>query len=159
MKTLLRANQWRPKPAHQAWIVALTVCAAVLAGCARKEEPAASSATPTVSTNATVARGVDFQRITGRWQRADGDYLLDIKSADAEGNLAAAYYNPSPINVARAVVVSDSEGLRVVVELKDVNYPGCVYRLKYDGQVDQLYGTYYQAAMDETFNVTFARVK
>ncbi len=85
--------------------------------------------------------------------------MIEIKGADARGNLDAAYFNPAPIRVSRAVAVSDSEGLKVMVELNDVNYPGCVYRLKYDRQVDQLFGTYYQAAMDETFNVTFARVK
>jgi hypothetical protein len=45
------------------------------------------------------------------------------------------------------------------VELRDANYPGCTYNLKYDPQTDQLFGQYFQAALQETFDVTFARVK
>ncbi len=146
---------------HRSGLVLLALCAALLSGCGPKQE-SASSATPPApapATNAPSARAIELQKITGKWQRADGDYLLDLKSADAQGALDAAYFNPAPIRVSRAVAVYDSEGLRVVVELNDVNYPGCVYRLKYDSQADQLFGTYYQAAMDETFNVTFSRVK
>jgi hypothetical protein len=34
---------------------------------------------------------------------------------------------------------------QVVVELRDVNYPGSTYTLTYDPGTDRLTGTYYQA--------------
>jgi hypothetical protein len=48
---------------------------------------------------------------------------------------------------------------KVMVELQDTGYPGCRYTLMYDRAQDALRGTYYQAAMQETFDVTFERIK
>ena len=47
----------------------------------------------------------------------------------------------------------------VFIELRDQNYPGCTYTLTYDARSDQLFGQYYQATMQQTFDVTFARLK
>jgi hypothetical protein len=40
-----------------------------------------------------------------------------------------------------------------------VNYPGCTYTLRYDATADQLFGQYFQATQQQTYDVTFARLK
>jgi hypothetical protein len=40
-----------------------------------------------------------------------------------------------------------------------VNYPGSTYHLSYESATDRLDGTYFQAAIKQTFNVSFLRVK
>ncbi|MCC6234077.1 MAG: hypothetical protein IT580_15640 [Verrucomicrobiales bacterium] len=94
----------------------------------------------------------------GRWQRADGGYVIDVRSVDTTtGRLEAAYFNPQPIHVARAEATEDGGKLKVFLELQDVNYPGCTYRLSYFPQTDQLYGVYFQAAVGESYDVEFTR--
>lgn len=100
-----------------------------------------------------------FERLTGRWERPDGGYVLEITSVESGGRLKAAYFNPEGIHVARAFALKEGDMTKVFVELQDVNYPGCTYSLKYDPQVDQLFGEYFQAALQQTFDVTFARLK
>ena len=100
-----------------------------------------------------------FQKLEGRWQRGDGGYVLDIKTAAADGKLSAAYLNPRPINVARAEASIEGGTLKVFIELRDVNYPGSIYRLTYDSPGDRLLGTYFQAALRETYEVEFGRIK
>jgi hypothetical protein len=95
----------------------------------------------------------------GKWERPDGGYILEIKSVDASGKLDAAYFNPDPIHVERAAAMRDKGTNKVFIELNDANYPGCTYNLTHDPQSDQLYGQYFQAAMQQTFDVVFARVK
>ena len=100
-----------------------------------------------------------FQTLEGRWQRGDGGYVLDIRGVDTDGKLKAAYLNPRPINVARAEASMEGDALKVFVELRDVSYPGSTYSLTYDPAGDRLRGTYFQAALRETYEVEFARVK
>ena len=100
-----------------------------------------------------------FQKLEGRWQRGDGGYILDIKTAAADGKLSAAYLNPRPINVARAEASLAGDALGVFIELRDVNYPGSTYDLTYDPAGDRLRGTYFQAALRETYEVEFERLK
>jgi hypothetical protein len=100
-----------------------------------------------------------YQKLQGRWQRDDGGYVLDIRGVDAAGKLTAAYLNPRPINVAKAEASVVGETLRVFVELRDVNYPGSTYQLTYDPTADRLAGVYYQAALRESYDVVFARLK
>jgi hypothetical protein len=100
-----------------------------------------------------------FQTLEGRWQRDDGGYILDISRVDAGGKLAAAYLNPRPINVARAEASVLGQTVRVFIELRDVNYPGSTYQLTYDPADDRLKGSYFQAALQETYEVAFARLK
>jgi hypothetical protein len=99
-----------------------------------------------------------FQKLEGRWQRGDGGYVLDIKTAAADGKLSAAYLNPRPINVARAEASIEGGTLKVFIELRDVNYPGSIYRLTYDSTGDRLLGTYFQATLRETYEVAFGRI-
>ena len=100
-----------------------------------------------------------YQKLQGRWQRGDGGYILDIRGVDAAGTLTAAYLNPRPIKVAKAEASVVGETLRVFIELRDVNYPGSTYQLTYDPAADRLTGTYYQAALRESYDVAFERLK
>ena len=44
------------------------------------------------------------------------------------------------------------------LELNDVNYPGCLYTLVLNTELDQLQGTYFQAAIGQTYQVVFIRM-
>jgi hypothetical protein len=99
-----------------------------------------------------------FQKLQGRWQRTDGGYIIDIRSVDAAGMMRAAYYNPKPINVAKAEASLDREGVKIFLELRDVNYPGSTYTLAYDPAGDRLAGVYFQAVEGTTFDVFFTRM-
>ena len=101
----------------------------------------------------------DFQKLKGQWQRPDGGYIIDIMNIEAGGKMQAGYYNPRPIHVSRAEAAEEGETLGVFIELNDVNYPGSTYTLRYDPANDQLHGIYYQAALQQSFEVVFARMK
>jgi hypothetical protein len=103
--------------------------------------------------------GQGFATLTGRWLRLDGGYILEIRSVDAAGRMNAAYLNPRPINVAKAEATRDGSTLKVFVELQGPGYPGSTYTLTYDPKSDQLAGVYYQAAVQQRFDVNFVRTK
>ena len=109
------------------------------------------------------SRGADllasYQQVQGRWQRGDGGYIIDIRKVEADGKLTVAYLNPRPINVAKAEASTAGNTLKVFLELRDVNYPGSIYQLTYDPAADRLRGTYFQAALQETYDVEFTRLK
>ena len=102
---------------------------------------------------------VSYQKVQGRWQRGDGGYIIDIRKVEADGELTVAYLNPRPINVAKAEASMVEGALKVFVELRDVNYPGSIYQLTYDPAADRLRGTYFQAALRETYDVEFTRLR
>jgi hypothetical protein len=110
---------------------------------------------------ASVAFAADqgFEKLEGRWRRADGGYVLDIRKVRPDGAMDAAYLNPRPINVSRAQATRDGTTVRVFVELRAPNYPGSTYTLTYDSKRDELYGVYYQAVEGRNFDVVFARMK
>jgi hypothetical protein len=140
----------------------LAVPMLVAVGCKPANPPTASPMSPEAATNAVAAPAKPnpaFEKITGRWERPDGGYVLDLRAVDAEGKVDAGYFNPSPIHVAGARAYTEGGTTRVFVELRDVNYPGCTYKLTYDAKTDQLFGQYYQATLQQTFEVTFARLK
>jgi hypothetical protein len=101
----------------------------------------------------------DVQRLAGRWVRPDGGYVLELREIQKEGTLKAAYFNPRPIKVSQAIWVRREGKIFVLVELRDVNYPGSTYNLEYDAKSDRLKGTYYQAVEKQTFDVQFIRSK
>jgi hypothetical protein len=107
----------------------------------------------------SVASGPDTSKLLGKWQRPDGGYVLELSSAAPEGQLKAAYFNPRPINVARAQWKLAEGRLQVFVELRDVNYPGSTYTLSYDPAPDRLKGIYFQAVQQQQFEVEFVRKK
>jgi hypothetical protein len=61
--------------------------------------------------------------------------------------------------VARAEVSQEETTTKVFIELRDTNYPGSTYTLTFDPQSDQLKGTYFQAALQQSFDVVFVRIK
>ena len=135
---------------------------AIFVGCDKKPVDVAPlpAAPQTVSTNPPAAAlKPEFAKLPGKWHRTDGDYLVQIKSVDADGKLDAGYFNPNPIHISRALAFEKEGGTKVFIELRDVNYPGSTYTLAYDPKTDELFGQYFQAAMQQTFDVTFERVK
>ena len=100
-----------------------------------------------------------FQTLQGRWQRNDGGYVIDILRVEPGGTLTASYFNPRPINVAKAEASRDGETVKVFIELRDVNYPGSTYNLIYIPADDRLTGTYFQAIERVTYDVYFTRLK
>ena len=140
------------------------LCGAALCGLLVScgSQTATPPAPPVPTTNAVPAAAAaspEVAKLVGKWERPDGGYILEIKSVDASGKLEAGYFNPNPINVSRAVGWRDKEETKVIVELRDVNYPGSTYNLTYEPKTDQLYGQYFQATQQQTYEVTFARVK
>ena len=102
---------------------------------------------------------IDYGRIAGKWLRPDGGYVLELSDVKTEGKLKAAYFNPRPINVAKAEWRSVDGRIQVFVELRDVSYPGSTYTLIYDSEQDRLNGYYYQAVQKVMFDVIFIRKK
>ena len=157
---------------HFRWLALPVASALLFAACDRQREtpqpqphPSASNEiatnAPSASTNTASAAAVKpaFARLAGKWQRTDGDYLVQVKNVDPAGTLDVGYFNPNPIKVSRAAAFEKDNATQVFIELRDVNYPGCTYTLVYDPKTDQLFGQYFQAAMQQTFEVTFERVK
>ncbi len=100
-----------------------------------------------------------FGALPGRWVRPDGGYVITIKSVDAGGKLDAAYANPNPLPFSRAEAVRDGKTIRLFFELRAGGYNGSTYTLSYDPTNDLLKGAYYQAVMQQKFDVYFTRVR
>lgn len=144
-------------------------CLLALTACQRQESPVAASApaaaTPPPAAKAAATKAAapgsavaaDVARVRGRWLRPDGGYILAFNSIDADGRAEAGYFNPSPIRVAWARVKPEGTAIKVDVELRDQNYPGCLYKLTYLPDRDRLVGTYFQAQMQQTYEVEFVR--
>jgi hypothetical protein len=126
------------------WALLVVTVLAVVCGAADAGQP-------------TAAEQPDPQRLAGRWVRLDGGYVLEIREAGVAGTLKAAYFNPRPINVAKAEWRVKGGALTVFIELRDVNYPGSTYTLQYDPGSDRLKGLYFQAVEKQTFAVEFMR--
>lgn len=161
--------------------LALTVAVAWGAGCGDQAsvEPSANTDTPPATADdasqqseeepspakdtkpepdATIST-VDFDAVEGQWYRVDGGYVIVIEEAKRDGRLKADYFNPNPINVAKAEASEKGGQVQVFIELRDQNYPGCTYNLTYDAERDTLEGTYFQASMGQTYDVLFVRMR
>jgi hypothetical protein len=142
-------------------VVAIVILCVVFSGCDRKPSAPATVTNESVATNAapvsSAVANPEYAKLKARWERPDGGYVLEIRDVAADGKADAGYFNPSPINVERAQIYSEGGITKVFVILRDANYPGCTYRLSYDAKADQLFGQYFQSAMQETFDVTFGR--
>jgi hypothetical protein len=97
--------------------------------------------------------------LQGRWTRPDGGYVLEIRGVAADGRLDAAYFNPRPIHVAEARAAREGSTIKVTIELRDENYPGSIYDLRFDPQSDRLSGDYYQAVARQHYPIYFVRMK
>jgi len=95
--------------------------------------------------------------LVGRWVRPDGGYTLMVSRGEPEGRLRASYFNPNPIRVSAVRASVDGDAVKLFVELNDEGYPGCTYNLTYDKAKDQLVGVYFQAAMQESYKISFER--
>ncbi len=130
---------------------------------ALESAPPAQTQTTNTAPAATAPAGAaarpEFQKLIGKWQRPDGGYVIEIKGVDADGKLDAAYFNPNPIHVARALAAMDGTTLKVFIELRDVNYPGSTYTLVSGPGGDSFTGIYYQALQQQSFEVNFVRMK
>jgi len=122
-------------------------------------EPKVSPVIVEDKTGAEVAPIDYFGKLPGRWERTDGGYIIDIKSVEPNGAMVATYLNPKPIRIARAQAVPYGAAAKIMIELRDVNYPGSTYELVYDPQRDQLVGVYFQAVEQQHFEVNFTRLK
>ena len=110
-------------------------------------------------TGTTAPAADDFQLLMGRWQRADGGYVIEIRSIAPDGTIKAGYFNPRPINVENAQASMHKEQIKVEVKLRDVGYPGSAYTLIYVPEKDALLGSYFQAVSRQYFDVLFVRMK
>jgi hypothetical protein len=133
---------------------------------ARAADPPMPAVAPTATTppaskseDTDASAVAEFETLKGRWRRPDGGYIIEVREVNSGGRLDAAYFNPQPINVARAEAAREGERIRVFIELRDVNYPGSTYTLVYEPAQDQLQGVYFQAAMGASFEVLFERLK
>jgi len=76
-----------------------------------------------------------------------------------DGNVDAAYFNPRSINVGMASVKEADGHLELFIELQDQGYPGSTYKLKYNAKYDAMVGVYFQAVMQQSYDVIFQRKK
>jgi len=139
------------------WIAGWLASAAVLLVLFWPKSGKRLNSTPTTLQPAPSSKKTDARqdRLLGRWVRSDGGYVIEIRHAYDDGKLDAAYFNPNPINVSRAEWQMKDDKLVVVVELRDVNYPGSLYTLEFRDAEVRLVGTYYQAVEGATYDVEF----
>ncbi len=151
-----KRSQQRSAGRRPSLLITLTVCAAVAA---------VAVAAYVIFEKQTAAGpqakdlGIDSQALKGRWLRPDGGYVLEIRGMEPDGRIDASYFNPRPINVSRAEASREGGATRLFVELRDTGYPGCTYTLTYDPREDALKGIYYQAAVQESYEIAFVRMK
>jgi hypothetical protein len=119
-------------------------------------EPASSKSSPAGGANFLPSQ-ISEQLLRGRWQRPDGGYVIEVGNVQPEGRLEAVYFNPRPIKVSRAEWHRSNDELHVFVELRDVNYPGAIYKLRYLRTADQLEGDYFQPLHQQALRVKFLR--
>lgn len=67
-----------------------------------------------------------------------GGYVLELKEIGKDGALKAAYFNPRSINVEQARIRSSEGDISLFIKLRDANYPGSTYTLRYDPKADRL---------------------
>lgn len=119
--------------------------------------PAAQPKTPAGAPAQAADASALLSKAKGRWIRPDGGYLLTIGEIAADGRAEVGYFNPNPVNVAWGTVKNEGGAVKIQVELRDRNYPGCLYKLTYVPEKEQLAGTYFQAQMQETYDIVFVR--
>ncbi|MFZ5832198.1 MAG: hypothetical protein ACOY3P_19105 [Planctomycetota bacterium] len=126
------------------------------AGVQREEAASGSADAPQPSSKAmSTAR----DKMEGRWLRPDGGYVLEVKQIGDDGRAEVRYFNPRPINVAKAELRTEGKEPALFVEFDDAGYHGSTYTLLYSQEHDALYGIYFQAAAGQRFEVMFTRTE
>ncbi len=144
---------------HMKALAVTAIAVACLPGCgAAPVEHEETAQAASVQEN-PASQPADLETLVGRWQRPDGGYVLEIRSVAEDGTVRAAYFNPRPISVSLAQASEWRGAAALFVEFDDVNYRGSTYELVHDPSRDLLVGTYYQAALGQTFQVAFTRVQ
>jgi hypothetical protein len=137
------------------------VSAIVMTGCS-KSEPENKGKLPEAAVSgmgpAKTAKA-EFQGLVGNWVRPDVGYTLEIHSVAADGKMDVSYSAPRAVAVGKAAATVEGGSVKVVIELSDPSLAGSKYSLKFDSQADRLNGTYYQAALGESFDVFFVRTQ
>jgi hypothetical protein len=98
-----------------------------------------------------------FNNILGEWVRMDGGYVIKVNNIRPDGTVQAAYFNPASIHVSESRVSMWKGLVRLFVKLEDKGYPGSTYTLFYHTEKGALAGFYYQAELDQTFEVVFLK--
>ncbi len=96
-------------------------------------------------------------QITGEWLRTDGNYVFNIEKFNADSTLQAVYLNPKPIHIVETRWKLQDGFVYFFIKFEDEGYPGSYYSLGYLPEEDKLYGFYYQAQMNQEFEVVFER--
>jgi hypothetical protein len=99
----------------------------------------------------------DFDRLVGNWVRPDGGYVIEITKIYPDGKVDAAYFNPRPIDVSRSNVSEEDGIIELFIELQGQGYPGSTYTLTYNPAYDAMVGIYFQAVIQQPFDVIFQR--
>lgn len=129
----------------------------VLPACKRAENTPSATAAEAAPTPAADTPAANVAKVKGRWLRPDGGYVLAVTNIEPDGRAEAGYFNPNPVRVAWSTVKTEGGETKVKVELRDENYPGCLYKLTYVAEKDRLVGTYFQAQQQQTYEVEFVR--
>lgn len=144
-------------------MVILVIAVASVGGVLWQNYNTDKSTTNSASTTApaNTPANADQNLLIGRWSRTDSDgaYVIEIKSASSDGKLDASYFNPNPIKVGRAEWQIKNNNILVVVELRDVNYPGSTYTLNFLPAENRMTGNYFQAVERTNFDVEFVRIR
>ena len=152
------------KSARVSWILVGLAVAVAIAGIYlvfMRQGPASKGTESASGQRArTEAAGkADFQSLVGKWVRPDGGYVISVRSVDSDGRVDAGYFNPRPINVSQAQASAEGRTIKLFIELQAAGYPGSTYELIYDPANDVLAGIYFQAAMQQHFQVVFVRTE
>ncbi len=115
------------------------------------------SSTKTAATISQKKETPDFDRLVGSWVRPDGGYVIEISKIHPDGQVDATYFNPRPIHVSRSTVSEDGGIIELFIELRGKGYPGSTYTLKYNPEYDAMVGIYFQAVIQQPFDVIFQR--
>jgi len=101
----------------------------------------------------------DKNLLKGIWERTDTIGEINISEILDNGFLNASYCNPRGINIEKAIWLNTSEVLRIYILFREDKYPGSSFSLNYLAEKDLLLGTYFDALTNESYTVSFKRVK
>lgn len=101
----------------------------------------------------------DKNLLKGIWERTDAAGELKISEILPNGALRCTFTNPKSITIEKAVWSNTSDVLRIHILFREDSYPGSSFSLNYIAEKDQLLGTYFDALTNESYAVSFKRVK